>query len=224
MLEQFGIINPWIYIVGVIMVIMAPGPNSLYVLKTSVLNGPRPGFAALLAVLLGDAVLIFLAYLGVAAAIKSHPAVFTFVKIAGGLYLAWLGTKVIWETFIARRDKAAAPQQQAAASAPAVRSKSAEMRSFRMALGLSLTNPKSILFYVSFFVQFIDESYAHPGISYLVLAGILECFSFLWLTTLITAGAALLRQLARKPSLRKLGNTALGSMFLFFASKLVLEA
>ena len=54
MFEQFGIINPWIYIAGAFMIVIAPGPNSLYVLKTSVLDGRRAGCAGLLAVLIGD--------------------------------------------------------------------------------------------------------------------------------------------------------------------------
>ena len=37
MLEQFGILNPWIYTLGALMIVLAPGPNTLYVLKTSVL-------------------------------------------------------------------------------------------------------------------------------------------------------------------------------------------
>lgn len=52
MFEQFGIINPWIYITGAFMIVIAPGPNSLYVLKTSVLDGRRAGCAGLLAVLI----------------------------------------------------------------------------------------------------------------------------------------------------------------------------
>ena len=102
MFEQFGIINPWIYIAGAFMIVIAPGPNSLYVLKTSVLDGRRAGCAGLLAVLIGDAVLIFLAYLGVAAMIKSHPLAFSMVKIGGGIYLAWIGAKVIWNTFFVK--------------------------------------------------------------------------------------------------------------------------
>ena len=107
MFEQFGIINPWIYIAGAFMIVIAPGPNSLYVLKTSVLDGRRAGCAGLLAVLIGDAVLIFLAYLGVAAMIKSHPLAFSMVKIGGGIYLAWIGAKVIWNTFFVKRAKPA---------------------------------------------------------------------------------------------------------------------
>ena len=193
------------------------GPNSLYVLKTSVLDGRRAGCAGLLAVLIGDAVLIFLAYLGVAAMIKSHPLAFSMVKIGGGIYLAWIGAKVIWNTFFVKRAKPAGTAAELSVSEQTKPTKGTALRAFRTALGLSLTNPKSILFYVSFFVQFIDSSYAHPGM-------ILESFSVMWFAVLITLGAALLRCLARVPSLRKLGNTALGSLFLFFASKLVLDA
>ena len=224
MFEQFGIINPWIYIAGAFMIVIAPGPNSLYVLKTSVLDGRRAGCAGLLAVLIGDAVLIFLAYLGVAAMIKSHPLAFSMVKIGGGIYLAWIGAKVIWNTFFVKRAKPAGTAAELSVSEQTKPTQGTALRAFRTALGLSLTNPKSILFYVSFFVQFIDSSYAHPGISYFILAMILESFSVMWFAVLITLGAALLRSLARVPSLRKLGNTALGSLFLFFASKLVLDA
>ena len=208
MLEQFGILNPWIYTLGALMIVLAPGPNTLYVLKTSVLEGRRAASAAIAAVMIGDSVLIFLAYIGIAAAIKAHPMIFTWVKVAGGLYLAWLGGKVIWNTFFVK----ASPQ------------KGAVMKSFRTALALSLTNPKAILFYVSFFVQFIDESYAHTGISYLILALILQAISFTWLSLLVTVGADCLKLLARNPGIAKLGNTALGSLFLMFAGKLMLDA
>ena len=75
------------------MIVIAPGPNSLYVLKTSVLDGRRAGCAGLLAVLIGDAVLIFLAYLGVAAMIKSHPLAFSMVKSAAAFTLRGLGQR-----------------------------------------------------------------------------------------------------------------------------------
>lgn len=59
MLEQFGILNPWIYTLGALMIVLAPGPNTLYVLKTSVLEGRRAASAAIAAVMIGDSVLIF---------------------------------------------------------------------------------------------------------------------------------------------------------------------
>ncbi|WP_297610563.1 leucine efflux protein LeuE [uncultured Sutterella sp.] len=223
MLEQFGILNPWIYTLGALMIVLAPGPNMLYVLKTSILEGRRAASASIAAVMIGDSVLIFLAYIGIAAAIKAHPMIFAWVKVGGGLYLAWLGGKVIWNTFFVKKKGEGKPAQIDAVG-KATPKKGAVMKSFRTALALSLTNPKSILFYVSFFVQFIDESYAHTGISYLILALILQAISFTWFSLLVTVGADCLRLLARNPGVAKLGNTALGSLFLMFAGKLMLDA
>ena len=71
-----------------------------------------------------------------------------------------------------------------------------EPGAFRRALTVSLLNPKSILFFVSFFSQFVDPSYAYPVVSFLVLGTIAEVFSFVYLTTLIFAGSYLARSSA----------------------------
>lgn len=223
MLEQFGILNPWLYVIGALMIILVPGPNTLCVLRTSIIDGRRPAFCGMLAVMLGDSILILLAYLGIAALLKAHPSVYACVKVGGGLFLAWMGAKAIWQTFCLRRTSGE-PAKAVGADRAERRRPGACRRAFMTALALSLTNPKSIIFYVSFFVQFIDETYAHPGVSYLILALILQGFSLMWFTTLITLGADALRMVAKVPALARIGNTAVGSLFLFFASKLMLEA
>lgn len=181
-----------------------------------------PAARSLLAVLIGDAVLIFLAYLGVAAMIKSHPLAFSMVKIGGGIYLAWIGAKVIWNTFFVKRAKPAGTAAELSVSEQTKPAKGAALRAFRTALGLSLTNPKSILLrflFRSIHRQFICSS----GISYFILAMILESFSVMWFAVLITLGAALLRSLARVPSL-KARQYGTGKSVPLFASKLVLDA
>nr|MBP6117334.1 LysE family transporter [Neisseriaceae bacterium] len=106
------------------------------------------------------------------------------------------------------------PQQ---AAAPVIESGHSIMRK---SLTLSLTNPKAILFYVSFFVQFIDFNYAHTSVSFLILAAILEIVSFVYLTTLIFAGALLAKFFSHRKILAKLGNSAVGVLFLAFATRL----
>lgn len=64
---------------------------------------------------------------------------------------------------------------------------------FTRALILSLTNPKAILFYISFFIQFIDFNYSHAWVPYLVLASILELVSFIYLSLLIFSGYLIAR-------------------------------
>ncbi len=71
MFENLGILNIGTYIIGVIFIILVPGPNSLYVLKSSATFGYKKGYQAALGVFTGDAVLIMLSFLGVASVIKA---------------------------------------------------------------------------------------------------------------------------------------------------------
>ena len=82
MLESFGVLNLWTYLAGVVFIIILPGPNTLYVLKTGVSRGVRAGYTAALGVFIGDAILIFCAYIGVASLIRTTPFLFTLVRFS----------------------------------------------------------------------------------------------------------------------------------------------
>ncbi|WP_432807501.1 leucine efflux protein LeuE [Proteus hauseri] len=190
-------------------IIIVPGPNSLYVLKTSASRGVAAGYRAALGVFIGDAILIFLAFIGVASVIKASPLLFTIVRFLGAFYLLYLGIKIIYVNFFSREKNSAEAM-------------SLQEHVFRKALTLSLTNPKAILFYISFFVQFIDFNYAHTGLSYLILASMLETFSFIYLSFLIFGGVALARFFGSRKSMAKAGNGIIGLFFMGFATKLAL--
>lgn len=207
MFESLGVINVWTYLIGLFFIIIAPGPNSIYVLRTGATRGIGPGYRAALGVFVGDAILIFCAYLGVASLIRTTPLLFTLVRYLGAIYLLYLGIRILHANFIAK---------QGAAHGESVQGENY----FGKALTLSLTNPKAILFYVSFFVQFIDFNYAHTWLSYLVLAGMLEAMSFVYLTLLIFGGTLMARFFARKVRLARLGNGLIGLFFMGFAARL----
>ena len=94
---------------------------------------------------------------------------------------------------------------------------------FRKALLLSLLNPKAILFFLSFFVQFVDPDYPHPALSFLILASILQVFSLIYLSVLIFGGARLAAGFRRRQRLARAGSGLTGLIFLFFAAKLALD-
>lgn len=212
MLSSLGIIDLWVYVLGAFVIIVIPGPNSLYVLRTAIVNGRKSAFAATFAVLVGDTILILCSYVGIAAALAANPDVFEWIRYAGGVYLGWLGLKILWHTYFVRPVKSgkSAFEQEST-------KKSELFKFFRVALALSLTNPKAILFFVAFFVQFIDQTYTPTWIPYLTLSVILQTFSVLWLIFLTTAGADMLKFVARHPVMGKLGNTSIGVLFLLFA-------
>lgn len=212
MFENLGVLNFWTYLAGLILIIIVPGPNSLYVLKTSTSSGSKFGYRAALGVFTGDAILIFLSFIGVASVIKASPTLFMMVRYLGAAYLLYLGAKILYSTFI-----------QKARNKEGIETISVKTeKHFTRALLLSLTNPKAILFYISFFIQFVDFNYSHAWVPYLVLATILELVSFLYLSLLIFSGYLIARFLREKQVLAKLGNCTVGAFFMGFAAKLVI--
>lgn len=207
MFAEFGVLNYWTYLIGAIFIILVPGPNTLFVLKTGIAHGVKKGYLAALGVFVGDAVLMFLAYAGVATLIKTTPVLFNIVRYLGAMYLLWLGGKMLYATLTQRGKQ----QEEGAEPGSAI---------LKRALVLSLTNPKAILFYVSFFVQFIDVNAVSAGTAFFILAVTLELVSFAYLSFLIVSGSFVTRYVKTKKKLAKLGNSLIGLMFVGFAARL----
>lgn len=207
MFAEYGVLNYWTYLVGAIFIVLVPGPNTIFVLKNSVGRGMKGGYLAASGVFIGDAVLMFLAYAGVATLIKTTPVLFNIVRYLGAFYLLYLGAKILYATLKA---KGSEPGEDAAPFGAI----------FKRALVLGLTNPKAILFYVSFFVQFIDVNAPHAGLSFFILATTLEVVSFCYLSFLIVSGAFVTQYIRTKKKLAKVGNSLIGLIFVGFAARL----
>lgn len=223
MFESFGVIDYTTFFVASLLIILCPGPNSLYVLRTSVSDGARVGFAGACGVFLGDSVLLLAVYLGVAALIIANPTVFFALKCAGAAYLAWLAYRILSGLWADLRKTAPASSGDAVTleKEKVQKPRIAPKTAFRTALVLSLSNPKAILFMLSFFLPFIDTEKGHPGLAFLTLAVTLQFWSVCYLTALTQIGKALLFFFGRRPVWGRIGNAAVAALFLFFAWKLV---
>lgn len=82
------------------------GPNTLFVLKNSVSSGMKGGYLAACGVFIGDAVLMFLAWAGVATLIKTTPILFNIVRYLGAFYLLYLGSKILYATLKGKNNEA----------------------------------------------------------------------------------------------------------------------
>ncbi|CAI8701998.1 leucine efflux protein [Kosakonia quasisacchari] len=132
---------------------------------------------------------------------------FNIVRYLGAFYLLYLGIKMLYSTLKRSAKEEGHHDVQ-------------KGEIFKRALILSLTNPKAILFYVSFFVQFIDITYARPGMSFFILASTLELISFCYFSFLIVSGSYLTQWVKTKKKLTRLGNSLLGLVFVGFAARL----
>ncbi|WP_113704287.1 leucine efflux protein LeuE [Nonomuraea lactucae] len=225
----FGITDLWTYVIGAFLIILLPGPNSLYVLSLAARHGVRQGHRAAAGVFVGDTVLMILSAAGAASLLRSNPALFTIVKYAGAGYLAWIGFQMIrtaWRAWRASDAEGVGPAGVPVAHAggdavAAAGSGQADVpRPFRKALVISLLNPKAILFFVSFFVQFVDPGYGTPALSFLILGAIIQVFSVLYLTALIFGGTFLAHQFRVRRRLSAGLTSGVGAVFMGFGAKL----
>ncbi|MDO5051036.1 MAG: LysE family transporter [Moraxella equi] len=88
---MFGITDLTAYLIGVIIIITLPGPNSLYCLSVSASQGRRAGMGVMSGILVGDTLLILATVFWAGTLLKLYPAVFDVIKLIGGCYLAYLG-------------------------------------------------------------------------------------------------------------------------------------
>jgi threonine/homoserine/homoserine lactone efflux protein len=138
--------NLWLLFIGSTLFISAtPGPNMLLMLSHGVRYGWRSTLTTMAGAILGLSLLISLSVLGVGALLAASATLFTLLKVAGALYLLYLGFQS-WRA----GDTLQLPTQQA--NSPAAR--------FKTGLAVALSNPKAILFAGAFLPQFIDVQLA----------------------------------------------------------------
>ncbi|MFD4914678.1 leucine efflux protein LeuE [Streptomyces virginiae] len=216
---MLGVTDLPTYLAGLVLIILLPGPNSLYVLSVAARRGVRTGYKAAAGVFTGDAVLMLLTAVGAGALLRASPLVFTVVKFLGAGYLAWLAVGMMRGAWALWRTRAERAEAQSVVPADPAENE----RPYRRALLISLLNPKAILFLMSFFVQFVDPSYAYPALSFLLLGGLLQTGSFLYLTMLIFGGTRLSAAFRRRKRLSAGATSAAGVLFLGFAAKLAVS-
>ena len=125
------------------VLLVIPGPTILTVISYSMSHGRRANLPLVGAVALGDSTALVVSLLGLGAVLETSAFWFTAVKWVGGLYLLFLGIKLL------RAGASAA--QLAAVAAPGSR-----WRLFANTYLVTALNPKGIVFFVAFLPQFLD--------------------------------------------------------------------
>lgn len=213
----YGITDLTTFVLGTIFIILVPGPNSLYVLSVASRFGIAPGIRGLLGVATGDVVLMLLTATGMASVIKAVPLFLPVLQYAGAGYLVFLGIGLLRAGIVRWR---AASRDSGALEPPADAPPPSARHPYRTALMISLLNPKGLLFYFSFFIQFVSPAYAHPELSFLILGAIvLLCGSF-YLGVLVFAGNWLASLFRRRRKLSAAATGGVGGLFIGFGARL----
>ncbi|KGM31923.1 LysE family translocator, partial [Inquilinus limosus] len=132
------------FIATVTVIILIPGPNVALIVANSVAWGPRTGLLTVAGTSSAMVLQLGLTALGMAEALGTAGHWFATLRWVGVAYLAWLGISH-WRTPPADLTHVAAQPKSARAI-------------YGRAVLVSLTNPKTLLFYGAFFPQFVDPA------------------------------------------------------------------
>ncbi|GLS92117.1 leucine efflux protein [Psychromonas marina] len=218
-LHNLGVLNYVTYFIGTLLIVLLPGPNSLYVLSLSAQQGARLGWSALVGILVGDSLLMLATALGAVSILITYPAVFMIIKYAGAAYLIYIGYNLIKGAIKAWRKDDHQDLQNTITE-----NKTTAAKAFKKSLLVSLLNPKAILFFLSFFAQFVDPSYPQPAVPFLILALTLQMLSFTYLVLLVYAGQRLAAGFRKRKKMSSISAGSVGVGFVGFAIKLALAS
>jgi leucine efflux protein len=204
MFHAFGITDIWQLVLATIVFLMLPGPGTFCILTSTGKHGLRGGFASLLGLMAGDAALMFLAAIGVAALLQANPLLFKGVQYLGAVYLAYLGIRLL--SAKAGQGGAAVPFSNAA--------------DFRRGFLVSLVNPKAIVFYMAFFPLFIDPASHRGSLTFIVMGAVISSCTLVYGSLLVVAGNAAAKKLVRNRRVAAYASKAAGVFLIGFGIKL----
>ncbi|MGO4668521.1 LysE family translocator [Bosea sp. 2RAB26] len=141
-----------------------PGPALLYTAAQTITHGRRAGFMAMLGIHLGCYLHVIAAAFGLSAVFKHVPELYVAVKLAGALYLVWLGISMI-RSRLGGTDVDVSPPKTV---------KRALLDSFIV----EVLNPKVALFFIALLPQFVDPAASLPVWAQFLILGTIVNFAF----------------------------------------------
>lgn len=148
-----------LFLAAAILIAVTPGPGLLYVAARSLSGGRADGIASSLGTGFGGSVHIVAGAIGVSALVLASAEAFTLLKIAGALYLLWLGIRTI-------RTASASPAPVATGGPRGW------WPGLREGFVVEALNPKTAAFFLAFIPQFVDPARGDVALHFALLGTI----------------------------------------------------
>lgn len=162
--------------VATMVLAFSPGPDNIYVLTQSLVNGTKSGIATTAGLISGCIVHTSLLAFGVSAVITASETLFYGIKVFGALYLLYLAYKVY--------------QSDASVVFSEDAPKKSYWQLFKVGVFMNLVNPKVMIFFLAFFPAFLWDSSENTVFQFYVLGIVFMVLSFLIFSTIaVLAGS-----------------------------------
>jgi len=196
------------YSLAAFVLFITPGPDMSLFLAKTVAGGRRAGIAAMTGASLGNVVHSVLAAFGLSALIAASPSLFLALKVVGAIYLLWLAIDAVRN-----------------GSSLNVRGEQPRLVGLwpTLALGftVNLTNPKVVLFYLTFLPQFVDAHDPHAAAKLLFLGIYFVVLAYPFGLLLILGAERVVGGLRSRPRLLRAIDWLFACVFAAFAVRIL---
>lgn len=189
-----------------ILIVVLPGPDTMVVMSNLIRGGRREGLRAVLGVLSGLGLWAAAAALGIAAVLRASETAYLVLRVAGAIYLGWLGLQALRS----RVEPDRGPSRRRLLGT-----------GYRAGLATDLLNPKVGVFFVTFLPGFVPSG-EPMGLTSLLLGAVYVALTAAYFGLVLVFAGRLARALATDRVRRRLDRAA-GTVLLGFAVRLVLQ-
>lgn len=196
------------YSAACFVLFVTPGPDMSLFLARTISGGRRSGIAAMAGALTGCCFHTLLAALGLSAVLAASTTAFTMLKIVGALYLLWLALDAL------RHGSALSVRD-------AERREASLWRTFMVGVGINLTNPKVVLFFVTFLPQFVRADDPDAAAKLVFLGLYFVAFSLPLALMMILVAEKVISTLQNRPRLMRGIDYVFAGLFGAFAFKIL---
>lgn len=214
---DLGIAHPGVFCAAVLLLNFTPGPDTALIVGRSVLHGRRAGLLSVLGISAGCAVHTIALALGLSALIAASTGAYTAIKVAGAGYLVVLGVRMILGTF-ARRGPA--PMGAAATPAIAVGVPADALRTVMQGFATNILNPKVVLFFLSFFPQFVSSTSGSTAQAFLILGALMTVISTAYNAGVAWLAGGVAQRMQGAPRVKKWLDRSIGAAFVALGARI----
>lgn len=190
------------------VLIITPGPDLLYVISRGIAHGRRAGILSAVGVVSGILVHTALAAVGLAVLLQASAAAFLVVKLAGALYLVYLGVKSL-------RDKGTFELPGGTTTS------NVSVLLWQGALS-NVLNPKVAIFFLAFLPQFVNPESDNVPMQVILLGLTFALFGLCFLLVVGYTAGALGGRFARHARLSDIMRWISGSVLIALGVRLAL--
>jgi threonine/homoserine/homoserine lactone efflux protein len=205
---MFGTTDLPLFVAAGLLLNITPGPDTMYILGRTTLNGWRSGAVASLGISAGLVVHSFAAAVGLSALLAASATAFTILKWVGAAYLVYLGVSFLMERPENQRRRIVMP--------------AAELRTvFFQGFLTNVLNPKVALFFLAFLPQFVDLNAPNKAIAFLFLGCVFIFNGTLWNLLVAWSAARLANRFSGSAYFASWLKRTVGALFVYLGFRLV---